>query len=79
MTTRSSASALLHRSIAEGFEETGYIKKAIEEYRHALKLDQNNYSYLYSLACCLYEENKFDEAKEYFIRSYELIEENQQI
>ena len=63
---RGCASAKLHTELGEGFEETGNLGKALEEYKRAVEIEPDNYTLAYNMGCCLYENGNCAEAAQYF-------------
>jgi Tfp pilus assembly protein PilF len=45
--------------LGEGFQETGNIPKAIEEYQRAIEIEPNNYTLTYNMGYCLYESGNY--------------------
>lgn len=63
---RACASAKLYTELGEGFEETGNLSKALEEYKRAAEIEPDNYTLSYNMGCCLYENGNCPEAAQYF-------------
>lgn len=63
---RACASAKLYTELGEGFEETGNLSKALEEYKRAVEIEPDNYTLAYNMGCCLYENGNCAEAAQYF-------------
>ena len=57
---------MVHSSLGNDYEALGEIDKAVFEYKKALECQPESFELHYNIGCCLYDEQKYDEALAYF-------------
>jgi tetratricopeptide (TPR) repeat protein len=76
---RSNTPASEHCILGEGFESSGSLARALEEYRQAFELEPSNETMCYRLGCCLFENGHHEEAVQQFTLFLDLIQDKDQL
>ena len=58
----------LYSSLGIDYEGLGDIDKAVEQYKLALETQPDSFELNYNIGCCLFDEQNFEEAQQYYVK-----------
>lgn len=66
----------LYSSLGNDYEGLGNIDKAVQQYKLALETQPDSFELNYNIGCCLFDEQNFEEAQQYYLKFMELLEKD---